>query len=633
MSSSQSTTRTDDDLAMGATSNATDGCTPKSADFDDDLHSSPIVELVNGNGSASGTIEQSNGTGSGSNSSASSSTGRKRPTCRETVMLTKHVFEWSVDEVGSWLTLNHLEAYIELFCQQHRIDGRVLVNLSPEDLRAEPLALTVFGDIKRFCLAIGAIRDYYQVSEQHSRVRQSHEHSSTHRMVKSASGPSLRQQQQQRNHVQYQTFVKHPQQQQQQPNLYSAAASSDSHFRNGQQSQHQRRSGNSKLSQSRAGGYSQLGKNANYRSQSASLFTSLQHEQQLPLDDSTEDDYDRGPEIMYDEEDDGEDDIDEVVIPQDREAAFFGAPEPQYVLSTNFQPYMPEGSEAGHHQPMSSTALYNSTRKRASVSDSGSLSDSSMSSDDSRDGSSASSSVSFTSVSKSESTALDSSSFPSVAKPIPINVYVPSHGTLQSFTSTFRLSDRFSVSPGASSNGRQIQAQIIPTVTSASQLANMAAYYSTAHQQQAYLRASQAGAPLHYNQAGSSSAYPSHFSNGSRMPPPTTTTTTKKSHKKRNHSTHHYRHGHHGHHRKAEFKPEAWKAIVAMLYFLGSTWVTAIVMVIVHDRVPDMDTYPPLPDILLDNLPLIPWAFGMCEFCGLVLFIIWSTILIFHKHR
>ena len=70
-----------------------------------------------------------------------------------------------------------------------------------------------------------------------------------------------------------------------------------------------------------------------------------------------------------------------------------------------------------------------------------------------------------------------------------------------------------------------------------------------------------------------------------------------------------------------------------MFYFFASTWVTAIVMVIVHDRVPDMDTYPPLPDILLDNLPLIPWAFGMCEFCGLVLFIIWALILIFHKHR
>jgi hypothetical protein len=81
------------------------------------------------------------------------------------------------------------------------------------------------------------------------------------------------------------------------------------------------------------------------------------------------------------------------------------------------------------------------------------------------------------------------------------------------------------------------------------------------------------------------------------------------------------------------FKPEAWKALVAMLYFFSVTWITSIVMVIVHDRVPDMQTYPPLPDIFLDNVPLIPWAFNMCELCGLTLFITWIVILIFHKHR
>ncbi|XP_015784518.2 sphingomyelin synthase-related protein 1-like [Tetranychus urticae] len=80
-------------------------------------------------------------------------------------------------------------------------------------------------------------------------------------------------------------------------------------------------------------------------------------------------------------------------------------------------------------------------------------------------------------------------------------------------------------------------------------------------------------------------------------------------------------------------RPEAWKALVAMGYFFMVTWITAFVMVIVHDRVPDMQTYPPLPDIFLDNVPLIPWAFQMCELCGVALFLIWSFILIFHKHR
>lgn len=41
--------------------------------------------------------------------------------------------------------------------------------------------------------------------------------------------------------------------------------------------------------------------------------------------------------------------------------------------------------------------------------------------------------------------------------------------------------------------------------------------------------------------------------------------------------------------------PEPWKTLVALMYFLFATWVTAIVMVIVHDRVPDMLVFPPLP--------------------------------------
>ena len=83
----------------------------------------------------------------------------------------------------------------------------------------------------------------------------------------------------------------------------------------------------------------------------------------------------------------------------------------------------------------------------------------------------------------------------------------------------------------------------------------------------------------------------------------------------------------------AVFKPERWKALLAFLYCLLVSWVTAFVMVIVHDRVPDMEKYPPLPDIILDNVPHIPWAFEMCEFTGMILSTLWFLVVLFHKHR
>ncbi|GAB6019498.1 hypothetical protein CHUAL_001075 [Chamberlinius hualienensis] len=80
-------------------------------------------------------------------------------------------------------------------------------------------------------------------------------------------------------------------------------------------------------------------------------------------------------------------------------------------------------------------------------------------------------------------------------------------------------------------------------------------------------------------------------------------------------------------------EPEIIKTVISVGYFFAVTWVTAIVMVIVHDRVPDMGKYPPLPDIFLDNMPHIPWAFQMCEVTGCILGTIWLVILVFHKHR
>ena len=78
---------------------------------------------------------------------------------------------------------------------------------------------------------------------------------------------------------------------------------------------------------------------------------------------------------------------------------------------------------------------------------------------------------------------------------------------------------------------------------------------------------------------------------------------------------------------------ELSRTMTSMAYLWASLLFTSFIMTLAHDRVPDMKTYPPLPDIVLDNIPLIPWAFELCEVCAVVLGLMWILVLIFHKHR
>ncbi|CAF0788450.1 unnamed protein product [Brachionus calyciflorus] len=81
------------------------------------------------------------------------------------------------------------------------------------------------------------------------------------------------------------------------------------------------------------------------------------------------------------------------------------------------------------------------------------------------------------------------------------------------------------------------------------------------------------------------------------------------------------------------FRGEKRRTLVSVIYlFLTCLW-TSFMLTVVHDRVPDMEKYPPLPDIILDNVPLIPWAFFATELIGLALVIMFLVLLIFHKYR
>ena len=54
-------------------------------------------------------------------------------------------------------------------------------------------------------------------------------------------------------------------------------------------------------------------------------------------------------------------------------------------------------------------------------------------------------------------------------------------------------------------------------------------------------------------------------------------------------------------HLAGRLDPEVWKTVISSIYVFFVFGFTSFVMVIVHERVPDMRTYPPLPDIFLDR--------------------------------
>lgn len=56
-----------------------------------------------------------------------------------------------------------------------------------------------------------------------------------------------------------------------------------------------------------------------------------------------------------------------------------------------------------------------------------------------------------------------------------------------------------------------------------------------------------------------------------------------------------------GKHSPRRLNPEYWKTALSCIYVFIVFGFTSFVMVIVHERVPDMQTYPPLPDIFLDR--------------------------------
>lgn len=80
--------------------------------------------------------------------------------------------------------------------------------------------------------------------------------------------------------------------------------------------------------------------------------------------------------------------------------------------------------------------------------------------------------------------------------------------------------------------------------------------------------------------------------------------------------------------------PLEWaKTGVAFLYAVVCFVTTTIVISIVHERVPDKEHTPPLPDKFFDMFDRVEWAFSICEINGMLLVGLWLLQWMLLKYR
>lgn len=78
---------------------------------------------------------------------------------------------------------------------------------------------------------------------------------------------------------------------------------------------------------------------------------------------------------------------------------------------------------------------------------------------------------------------------------------------------------------------------------------------------------------------------------------------------------------------------EWWKTGMSFIYAAAILVFNAVVIAVIHERVPDKSVSPPLPDKFFDYIDRVPWAFKATEICGLTLCGLWMIQWLGLKHR
>lgn len=89
----------------------------------------------------------------------------------------------------------------------------------------------------------------------------------------------------------------------------------------------------------------------------------------------------------------------------------------------------------------------------------------------------------------------------------------------------------------------------------------------------------------------------------------------------------------HNYRPKWKINQEIWKTGVSIVYTFFVHFVTSFAIIVAQERMPDKKKYRPLPDVMLDSISYVPWAYKVTEGVILAGFITYFIILVFHKYR
>lgn len=85
--------------------------------------------------------------------------------------------------------------------------------------------------------------------------------------------------------------------------------------------------------------------------------------------------------------------------------------------------------------------------------------------------------------------------------------------------------------------------------------------------------------------------------------------------------------------RDERYPKEVWKTIISFFFLFCCVCINMMSLSLVHERLPDRNTTPPLTDIVLDNVTARDWGLSVSEYLIMVSTTVAMLVVVFHKHR